>query len=79
MSKLFHVFSGFASCLTGLVILAGCAYHAGSGDRQIPGGYRSIAVPVFKNQTNEPGIEAYFTNAMIVEIERARVGLAQEG
>lgn len=75
MSNLFSVITCFVA---GLAILVGCAYHAGSGDRQIPGGYRSIAVPVFKNQTNEPGIEAYFTNAMIVEIERARVGTVTE-
>lgn len=55
-------------------LLPGCAYRAGYGDRQIPGGYRTIAVPVFKNMTHETGAEVYFTNAMIRELERARIG-----
>lgn len=55
--------------------LSGCAYHAGYGDRQIPGGYRTVAVPVFKNLTHETGVETYFTNAMIRELERARIGV----
>lgn len=49
-------------------------YHAGSGDRRIPGGYHAISVPVFKNRTPETGIEVYFTNSMIREIQRSRVG-----
>lgn len=55
-------------------ILAGCAYHPGHGDRQIPGGYRAVAVPVFKNNTAEVGAEVYFTNAFIREMQRSRVG-----
>lgn len=54
--------------------LFGCAYHAGVGDRQIPGGYRQIAVPIFKNHTAETGVEVYFTNAMKREIKRAKIG-----
>jgi len=55
-------------------IFSGCAYHAGSGDRHIPGGYHAISVPIFKNKTPETGIEVYFTNSLIREIERSRVG-----
>lgn len=62
------VFSGLA------LMMVSCAYHAGSGDRQIPGGYRAIAVPVFKNQSHETGIEVYFTNSIIRELERAHIG-----
>ena len=74
------VFSRLAPTFLGLSALAvcafsGCAYRAGYGDRQIPGGYRTIAVPVFKNMTHETGAEVYFTNAMIRELERARVGV----
>lgn len=57
-----------------LLTSIGCAYRAGGGDRQIPGGYRQIAVPVFQNATHETGVEVYFTNSIIREIERARVG-----
>lgn len=55
-------------------LLPGCAYHQGHGDRQIPGGYRTVAVPVFKNNTTEVGAEVYFTNAFIREMQRSRVG-----
>lgn len=70
----------FASALSALhfAVLAGCAYHPGHGDRQIPGGYRSIAVPVFKNNTPEVGAEVFFTNAFIREMERSRVGVLTE-
>lgn len=61
--------------LVGLMSLSACAYRAGYGDRQIPGGYHAIAVPVFKNQSRETGAEVYFTNAIIRELERSRIGV----
>ncbi len=56
------------------LVLSSCAYHVGDSDRQIPGGYRTVAIPVFKNKTLEAGIETYFTNALVREFERGRVG-----
>ncbi|WP_413294420.1 LptE family protein [Bdellovibrio sp. HCB185ZH] len=41
--------------------------------RTIPGGYKQISVPVFKNKTNEPGLEVAFTNGLIHEFQRSRV------
>ena len=58
--------------------LTGCAYRAGYGDRQIPGGYQAIAVPVFKNRTHDVGVEVPFTNAMVREIERSKIGRVAE-
>ena len=46
----------------------------GDSDRQIPGGYRTVAIPVFQNKSMEAGIETAFTNALIREFERGRVG-----
>jgi hypothetical protein len=63
-----------AFALSGLLALSGCAYHMGYGDRQVPGGYRTVAVPVFKNISHEAGIEVYFTNAFVREMQRERVG-----
>ncbi|RYZ77163.1 MAG: hypothetical protein EOP05_02770 [Proteobacteria bacterium] len=54
--------------------VSGCAYRVGDFDRQIPGGYKTIAIPVFVNKTMEAGIETYFTNAVIREFQRGRVG-----
>ncbi|HWU44125.1 MAG TPA: LptE family protein [Bdellovibrio sp.] len=45
----------------------------GSAGRSIPGGYKQISVPVFKNRTQETGIEVSFTNSLIQEFQRSRV------
>ncbi len=55
------------------VFLSGCAYHVGAATRSIPGGYKQISVPIFKNKTQEVGIELSFTNALIQEFQRSRV------
>jgi hypothetical protein len=55
-----------------LLSLGGCAYRWGEGERMVPGGYKNITVPVFENRSHETGIEVYFTNAMIEEIDRSR-------
>ena len=53
--------------------LSGCAYHLGAADRKFPGGYEYVAVPVFKNMTQETGTEVYFTNALVTELERSKI------
>lgn len=58
--------------------LAGCAYRQGTPDRSMPGGYRWVKVPIFKNYTQEPGIEISFTNALIEEVQRSRVAQVVE-
>ena len=50
-----------------------CAYNLGYRERRLPGGYRTISIPVFQNITKEVGIEAYFTNSLIREFERSQV------
>lgn len=60
----------FALVLT--VSVAGCAYRLGEPNRSLPGGYTQIQIPVFKNATQEVGIEVGFTNALIQEFERSR-------
>jgi len=42
--------------------------------RSLPGGYKYLSIPVFKNSTQETGIEVGFTNALIQEFERSQVG-----
>ncbi len=61
--------------IVGLLVtsgLAGCTYRMGTPDRMIPGGYRQLSVPIFKNMTQETGIEVAFTNAIVNEFERSR-------
>ena len=64
---------GLFAVLGLLGLLSSCAYRWGHSNRGIPGGYRQVHVPMFKNYSMEPGIEALFTSAMIQEIERAKV------
>lgn len=58
-----------------LVILSsqGCAYRLGAATRSIPGGYNQISIPVFKNLTQETGVEVSFTNFLIQEFQRSRI------
>ena len=53
--------------------LSGCAYRVGVAKRSIPGGYKQISIPIFKNRTQEVGIEMAFTNALIQEFQRSRI------
>lgn len=73
-----HRYFGFVfKCLRFLIIIApflsSCAYHLASTKRQIPGGYDLIHVSIFDNRTAEPGLEVYFTNAMVKEIQRSKI------
>lgn len=54
-------------------MMTSCAYRLGSGPRSIPGGYKSVSVPLFKNKSFEPGIEVSFTNSLLHEFQRAKV------
>jgi hypothetical protein len=54
-------------------IVSGCAYTFGLSERALPGGYTEVAIPVFKNDTPDVGIEMYFTNALIERFARSQV------
>ena len=56
-----------------ILLNVACTYKLGFSERGIPGGYENLAVPVFKNSTIEAGAEVYFTNAIILELERSRL------
>ncbi len=56
-----------------LFFFSSCSYKLGFTERGIPGGYENVAIPVFKNQTIEAGSEVYFTNSIIMELERSRL------
>lgn len=82
MARSFPVHNAFlssilsASFIWGLVLgtaLTGCAYSWGPGERAIPGGYKQVFIPVFKNYSMEPGIEVDFTNSLRLEFERSKV------
>jgi hypothetical protein len=49
-----------------------CAYQLGSRAKSLPGNFKFIHVPYFKNKTLEPNIEIYFTNSMVQELEKSQ-------
>lgn len=53
---------------------SGCAYRVGMSSRSLPGGYKYLSIPIFRNLTQETGVEVGFTNALIQEFERSQVG-----
>jgi hypothetical protein len=59
-------------CLVLSLFLSACSYRLGAPDRILPGGYKQISIPIFKNLSQEPGIEVSFTNAMIQEFSRSK-------
>ena len=50
-----------------------CAYRFGLSERSLPGGYTQVAIPMFKNQSQEVGVEPYFTNSLIRRFSRSQV------
>lgn len=53
--------------------LAGCAYRLGGAYRSLPGGYKQISIPIFKNHSQEVGVEVAFTQALLQEFYRSSV------
>jgi hypothetical protein len=63
----------FTALFLSFYAFSGCAYKLGYGERSLPGGYDRLSIPVFKNQSEDVGIEVYFTDSLIREFERSRV------
>ncbi|MBN2190138.1 MAG: LptE family protein [Candidatus Aureabacteria bacterium] len=55
------------ACCISLSLLSGCGYKAGS---LILDDYRTIAIPVFRNETYQEDIESYLTDAVIDQFQR---------
>ena len=58
-------------CFTFFVPL-GCGYQMVGKETHVPPGLNSLAIPTFKNQTFEPGIEVPFTQGFLKEFIRDR-------
>ena len=61
--------------LSGVVSLsgAGCGYRFAPLGGELPEGVRTVCVPVFRNDTAEPGLEALFTRKLRQELVRSGV------
>jgi len=55
-----------------LVLLVACGYQMVGKETHVPPGLNSIAIPTFKNQTFEPGIEVQFTQGFLREFIQDR-------
>src|SRR5687768_11865445 len=55
------------------ILLAACSSNFSYHQRDLPEGYNKVAVPVFVNSTEQVGIEAFFTNALINRFHRSQV------
>jgi len=53
-----------AAALVLAVVLAGCGYSVGMGGN-LPSHIKTVAVPIFVNNTQEPAIESVITGAVI--------------
>lgn len=80
MTKSYHSFCSklqvfrFIFALGTALLASSCAYRVGNQDRSLPQGYKQVSIPIFKNYSSEPGVEVSFTNALIKEFERSRIG-----
>ena len=50
-----------------VILIMGCGYQMVGKETHVPPGLNSVAIPTFKNQTFEPGIEVPFTQAFLKE------------
>lgn len=70
-SVLFLTLFGLVTAI--LVTQVGCAYRLGRAYRSLPGGYRQMSIPIFRNRSQEPGVEVAFTQALQQEFLRSQV------
>jgi len=53
-------------------LLGGCGYHFSGSGAKIPLGVRSVAIPIFANQTIQTGVEDILTRAVVEKFISAR-------
>lgn len=63
--------AGLIALLGVLILATACGYRFTPDGGQLPDGVRTVYAPVFENDTAEPGIGAWFTEAMRLELSRA--------
>ena len=55
-----------------MVLIAACGYQMVGKETHVPPGLSSVAIPTFKNQTFEPGIEVQLTQGFLRELIQDR-------
>ena len=64
---------GLMAGLMSLLFLWGCGYGLRGTTNNLPPDIQAIYIPVFVNETTEPGAEVVFANALIYEFTRSRI------
>jgi outer membrane lipopolysaccharide assembly protein LptE/RlpB len=56
-----------------VIVLSGCGYHTpGASDNWVGGDARSVNIQLFINQTGQPYLDNYMTDALVSELSRSR-------
>ncbi len=55
-----------------LFLVFGCGYGFRGSTNNLPSDIKGVYIPVFTNETTEPGVEVVFANALIYEFTRSR-------
>jgi outer membrane lipopolysaccharide assembly protein LptE/RlpB len=56
-----------------IMLLSGCGYHTpGSSTAWVGGDARSVSIQLFVNQTGQPYLDNYMTEALVSELSRSR-------
>ena len=59
-----------------VVLLAGCGYHVpGTSDSWAGGEAKTLYIQLFDNQTTEPYLENFITEALVAELSRSRIAI----
>ncbi len=65
--------------LAAVLVVSGCGYHVAGRASNLPEGWKTIAIPMFKNDTTRYRIEQRFTAAVIREfISRTKYHVVQD-
>lgn len=68
------VWGGLSALLLAVFFLSGCLGYGFRGSvNNLPEDIKTVAIPIFVNESNEPGLETVLTNALIYEFTRSRI------
>lgn len=60
------------AALLALLVISGCGYGLRGTVNNLPPDIKAISIPVFINESIEPGVEVVFANALIYEFNRSQ-------
>lgn len=64
--RLLHICAAIAAAAL-VTVIGGCGYHIAGKGGAMPGGVKSVSIPVFTNTTAKPDIESILTSAFVNE------------